>query len=180
LGERYDGVQWPRESLPLTSEAIAEKIIERVSTNAGIMHQPGFLGDVILLHEDRADYFETVSADYFKDSDFSQHEHALLITMEYGDTLDDIWAVHREPDPEKAYNDFYLHPRIQHFSRGRKVGEHHMSESLENEWRLTEHPGEKPLILQMGFHGQEDATRFQQTHREKLIAFLERELLQAG
>ena len=176
LGQRYDDQPWPSTVLPPTSEALAEKIIERVSTNAGLMHQPGFLGDAVVIHPDRVEYFETVSRDYFMDGPFAGCEQALLVTMEYGDTMDDILAVHREPDPDKAYNDFYLHPRVQLFALGKRIAEHHMSESLENEWRLTEHPGERPLILQMGFHGQADASQFQQTHRSKLIEFLNRQI----
>ena len=41
-------------------EAMADYVIERVSTNAGLMHQPGFLTDVMVVSEDaKAEYHET-------------------------------------------------------------------------------------------------------------------------
>lgn len=172
LAARYENESWPSEELPRCAKAISKKIIERVSTNAGLMHQPGFLADLLVVSEDKAEYFETLAADYINDSCFSESADYYVITMEYGDTLDDILAVSREPDPDKAYNDFYLHPRIQHFSHGQKIAEHHMSESLENEWRLDKHPGCKPLIRKMEFQGQQDSTQFQQTHFDKLVDFL--------
>ena len=176
FGERYENDPWPSTKLDLCAEAIATKITERVSTNAGLMHQPGFLSDVILLQDDHAEYLETVAVDFAKESRFAQHAACLVITMEYGDTLDDFLAVSREPDPDKAYNDFYLHPRIQFWRCGVKVAEHHMSESLENEWRLDKHPGASPLIRKMGFHGQDDPRNFQKTHRQKLVSFLQQQL----
>lgn len=180
FGERYENEAWPSERLDRCPTAIAAKIAERVSTNAGLMHQPGFLSDVMLLREDHAEYLETVAVDFARDSRFAQAADCFVITMEYGDTLDDFLSVNREPDPEKAYNDFYLHPRIQHWQYGKKVAEHHMSESLENEWRLDKHPGRKPLIRKMGFHGQDDSSQFQHLHRNKLIDFLEKRLAEGA
>ncbi len=179
LETRYEDASWPSTRLERTAEAIADKIIERVSTNAGLMHQPGFLCDVLVVDEDDVRYYDTVAVDYAHESDFGQSPHYYTITMEYGDTLDEILCVHREPDPNKAYNDFYLHPRIQRFSCGQQLAEHHISESLENEWRLDEHPGERPLIRKIDFQGQKNPARFQQTHRDQLIAFLRVQLTEA-
>ncbi|MCA9238935.1 MAG: NAD(P)-binding domain-containing protein [Planctomycetales bacterium] len=176
LGCRYENEPWPSEVLPRCPKSIAQKIIERVSTNAGLMHQPGFLSDLLVVHEDRAEFFETLAVDYVKDSCFSESDSYYVVTMEYGDTLDDFLAVNREPDPTKAYNDFYLHPRVRHFSKGELVAEHHLSESLENEWRLDKHPGCSALIRKMGFHGQNDPTQFQRTHFDKLVEFLHTQL----
>lgn len=178
--ERYEGQVWPSQRLPRTAEAMAEKVSQRVSTNAGLMHQPGFLSDVMVVEEDEVVYYETLAVDYIRDSRFGKHPHYYIITMEYGDTIDDLLAVNREPDPNKAYNDFYLHPRVQAFHGDEHVGEHHIAESLENEWRLTEHPGERPLIRKIDFHGQDDSAKFQQTHRDKLIEFFQNQLDACG
>ncbi|MEM9185345.1 MAG: NAD(P)-binding domain-containing protein [Planctomycetota bacterium] len=188
LAERYESAPWPTQRLPLTAEALADKVIERVSTSAALMHQPGFLCDVLTVNaasvgeaaQPSAEYAETLAVDYAHDSRFGEQEHYYTVTMEYGDTLDDILAVRREPDPDKAYNDFYLHPRIQRFRGNEKIAEHHMSESLENEWRLDRHPGERPLIRKIDFHGQDNAAEFQQTHRDRLIAFFAAQLAASG
>lgn len=181
LEHRYGDKPWPQTKLDRTAEALADKVIERVSTNAGLMHQPGFLADVLVVDEEGATYYETAAVEYVHESHFSKNPHYYTITMEYGDTIDDLLAVNREPDPNKAYNDFYLHPRIQRYAGGedgepRKLCEHHISESLENEWRLDKHPGKRPLIRKIEFRGQENAGDFQQTHRSQLVAFFKAQL----
>ena len=178
VGERFGDQPYPRTALPLETETIADHIIERVSSNAGLMHQPGFLGDVIAIDREaqRADYYETLAVDYIRDTRFGEHPEYLVITMEYGHIEGDIFRIDREPDPAKAYNDAYLHPRIRYFQRGEQVGEHHMSETLENDWRVGEHPGQRPLIREMGYIGQDDATQFNQTHRDKLVEYLAAQL----
>lgn len=171
--------QWPCERLPLDPEAVAGKIIQRVSTNAGLMHQPGFLCDVFVVNRDRAEveYYDILPVDYVPESRFGKKADYYTVTMEYGEFEGDPFAEHREPDAAKAYKDAYLHPRIQRFSHGEKLDEHHISESLENDWRLDNHLGAKPLIRQLEFMGQADATQFQQTHRQELVKYLQRTLV---
>ena len=159
---------------PFAPRRFANKIIERVSTNAGLMHQPGFLCDVFVVNQDRdrVEYYDILPVDYVADSRFGEHAHYYVVTMEYGEFEGDPFAEHREPDAAKAYKDAYLHPRIRRYSRGELLDEHHISESLENDWRLNDHLGAKPLIREMAFIGQADATQFQQTHRSELIKYL--------
>lgn len=174
LAERYEKAKWPCQELPLCADTIAKKIIERSSSDAGLMHQPGFLCDVLVIDEERgvAEYFNTLAREYVRDFRFGGDRHYYTISMEYGHFDGNVFDFDREPDPAKAYNDAYLHPRIRHFHGDQLVNEHHISESLENDWRIGQHPGERPLILEMGFIGQEDATQFQQTHHQKLSEYL--------
>ncbi|MCA9175449.1 MAG: NAD(P)-binding domain-containing protein [Planctomycetales bacterium] len=167
--------EWPCERLPMDAEALADKLIRRVSTNAGLMHQPGFLCDVIVVDHKRQEvrYYDILPVEYVADSAFSENEQYYVVTMEYGEFKEDPFAEHREPDAAKAYQDAYLHPRLRRYSRGEYVDEHHISESLENDWRLDEHLGAKPLIRQMHFIGQADATQFQHTHRCELLKYLQ-------
>ena len=169
--------EWPCDRLPMDPEAVASKIIHRVSTNAGLMHQPGFLCDVFVVKQDRVEYYDVMPVEYVADSRFGEYDHYYVVTMEYGEFEGDPFAEHREPDAAKAYKDAYLHPRIRRFCRGELVDEHHISESLENDWRLDDHLGAKPLIRQMDFIGQADATQFQQTHRTELIKYLQNTLV---
>lgn len=163
---------WPFEALERTAEAVAEKIIQRVSHNAGLMHQPGFLSDVIVVRSEIVEYYDILAVDYVRDSKFSSAHHYYVVTMEYGEFKEDVFAEHRVPDSSKAYDDAYLHPRIQRFERREQVGEHHMSESLENDWRVDEFLGERQLIRQMAFVNQKDASKYQQAHRAGLVNFL--------
>jgi thioredoxin reductase len=178
LTERYEEKEWRHDCFDATAENIADKIIDRVSSAAGLMHQPGFLGDCLVVDEatGKAKYHETVAVDYIIDSRFSDNDHYYIITMEYGDFDGNLFSLEREPHPGKAFDDAYLHPRIRRMYRGQFVEEHHISESLENDWRVGKHPGDRPLIRQIDFIGQENPTQFQQTHRNQFLTFLQRHL----
>ena len=158
--ERFGGQPWETVNLPGTADALADKVIERVSSNAGMMHQPGFLCDAVVWDEEAGQwrYYDVLSVEYALEERLGNEPLAMVITMEYGDIEGDPLSVAREPDPAKAYNDVYLHPLIRVFRHGKQTAEHHMSETLENDWRLGEHPGERALIREMEFVGQEDAT----------------------
>lgn len=173
ISERHDGVPYPSETLENSPHQIADKIIERVSSDAGLMHQPGFLCDCMVIDPEsgQAKYHESLAVDYVLESDFGKQEHYYIITMEYGNFDGNVFSLEREPHPEKAYNDAYLHPRIRHMQGGKLVAEHHISESLENDWRVDEHCGERKLIRALDFVGQEDPTQYQQTHFAKLKNF---------
>ncbi|EMI40457.1 NAD(P)-binding domain-containing protein [Rhodopirellula sp. SWK7] len=178
LAERYMDVPWPADSFESTPENIADKITAQVSSAAGLMHQPGFLGDCLVVDDETgtANYHANLAVDYIQDSHFADNPHYYIITMEYGEFEGDIFNKHRIPDAAKGYDDAYLHPRIRRMCRGQLISEHHISESLENDWRVNEHPGERPLIRAIDFIGQTDATRYQQTHRDQLLCFLSDQL----
>ena len=178
LQERYTDAEYGNNVIESNAEAIADKITARVSSAAGLMHQPGFLGDCLVVDEKsgEAKYYDTIAVDYILDGKFSDNDHYYIVTMEYGDFDGNLFSLEREPHPEKAFDDAYLHPRIRRMYRGQLVAEHHISESLENDWRVGEHPGERPLIRSLDFIGQKDPTQYQQTHRNALLKFLNKHL----
>ncbi|WP_417731936.1 NAD(P)-binding domain-containing protein [Rosistilla oblonga] len=178
IAQRHESTPYPSHKLTVAAEPIAEKIIDRVSSDAGLMHQPGFLGDCMVVDREtgEARYHEGLAVDYILDSEFGQQQDYYIITMEYGDFEGNVFSLEREPHPEKAYNDAYLHPRIRHMRGNALIAEHHISESLENDWRLNEHCGKRKLIRAIDFVGQEDPTQYQQTHFQKLVCFFERQL----
>ncbi|TWU03765.1 NAD(P)-binding domain-containing protein [Neorhodopirellula pilleata] len=178
LSQRYLEKPWPCDCFAADSHLIAEKITHQVSSAAGLMHQPGFLGDCLVIDDEtgQAKYFENIAVDYIQESDFAKNPHYYIITMEYGEFDGDIFSKDRDPDAAKAYDDAYLHPRIRRMCRGQMLAEHHISESLENDWRIGEHPGERPLIRAIGFKGLDDPSQYQQTHRKQLLAFLDQQL----
>ena len=178
LSERFLETPWPRDCFEATPENIAEKITEQVSSAAGLMHQPGFLGDCLVVDDEtgQAEYFPNIAVDYIQESNFSQNSHYYIITMEYGEFDGDLFNKERDPDAAKGYDDAYLHPRIRRMCRGQMLAEHHISESLENDWRIGKHPGERPLIRAIDFKGQPDSAQYQQTHRDQLLTYLENQL----
>jgi hypothetical protein len=178
ISERFLDKPWPRETFPAEAEVIAERITEQVSSAAGLMHQPGFLGDCLVVDDEtgQAEYFANIAVDYIQESDFAENSHYYIITMEYGEFDGDIFNKERVPDASKGYDDAYLHPRIRRMCRGRQLSEHHISESLENDWRIGKHPGQRPLIREFGLRGQADPSDYQRTHRDQLLYFLEQQL----
>src|SRR5690606_32385217 len=99
FNQRYHGVPLPYERLRLDVEAIAGHIIDRISRSAALLHQPGFLGDVMVVKEDDAAvaYYGDLPVDYVHESEFAQQDHYYVITLEYGHCEDDIFMINRRP-----------------------------------------------------------------------------------
>lgn len=175
LQERYENRPWPCEQLPRDPKALAQQIVQHISIKASILLQPGFLGEAIVVDEGGVRYHEAMGVDYIRDSGMLNAEDCFVVTMEYGASCDDPLAVNREPEAGKAYNDVYLHPIVRHYSNGELLAEHHISESLENDWRAMRPEGGS-MIRKMGFLDQADPSRYQETHLEVLTQFLTRRL----
>lgn len=54
---------------------MADKIIERLSCDAGLMHQPGSLCDVTVVRAAMVESYDILSVDHVRDSEFSSKEH---------------------------------------------------------------------------------------------------------
>ncbi|ODS22990.1 hypothetical protein AB835_11135 [Candidatus Endobugula sertula] len=176
LLDKYTEENWPYVTLPMNSHAVCNKIIDRVSSSPALMHQPGFLGDLIVVDKRIVKYYEDMSVDHITNSSFSTNAHYYVITMEYGEANGNIFAVDREPDPTKALNDFYLHPRIQRFNHGKQLHQYHMSEHLENDWRVGKHPGKSALIKSLDYIGNDNPEKFDDYNRSLLLDYLEKSL----
>ena len=79
----------------------------------------------------------------------------------------------REPDPSKAYDDAYFTLRIRWFENGQMVAEHHMSESLENDWGAGKHPGKRPLFANLSWSATGCHKYQLRPHRKNLIRVFE-------
>lgn len=176
LNVRYEDNVWDHTDLAPTPSAIATHVIDRVSTAPGMFLQPGFLGDVVVVGEDKARYFNNLPVDYVRDGLLGDESDYFLVTMEYGDFGADPFRVERMPDPNQANRDAYLHPRIRRFRGGQLVSEHHISEHLESDWRHEFRPNGQRLIRSLGYIGQQDDMHFEQICHQKVIDFFEREM----
>jgi hypothetical protein len=65
---------------------------------------------------------------------------------------------------------------IRRFNGSSPVGEYHLPEHLENDWRPDGHPGDRPLIRSLDYIGRSDAARFQQGYARRLREYFEKEL----
>jgi thioredoxin reductase len=145
LERRHHGETWPHDELAGTPAAIGEAVLERVNRTSALWQLFAFLGDVVTVAPDgTARYWREIPVDLVetavKDGFFGEVGSHLVVTLEYGkdhDRLDpfDINARRiAQDDAENALDGRYLHPVLRHYRAGTQVGEHHITENLENEW----------------------------------------------
>ncbi|MFI9006011.1 NAD(P)-binding domain-containing protein [Actinosynnema sp. NPDC053489] len=142
LEHRYHGVPWP--SRDLAPEAVADAVVERVNRTSALWQMFGFLADVVLVGSDGAlRYAEEVPLAHLHEAvgrgDFGDVESYFAVTLEYGADHDkvnpfDITAGRTAQDDTSGLDGRYLHPVVRHFRAGALLGEHHLTENLENEW----------------------------------------------
>ncbi len=136
LEHKYHDNPWPAVTLELDPEAVLSKVIERVNTGPGMFLQPGFLCDVVVIHEfeNMAKYYMDVRKDFVPASWFGEHGHYYTISLEYGKFGGDPFNIERDPHPEKGQEAAYLHPVIRRFDKGVLVAQHHINDDLESAW----------------------------------------------
>jgi thioredoxin reductase len=158
LDQRYHGAAWPARTLPVRPGALMEAVIARVNRTSALWQQFGVLCDVIVVDGDGhgegggagggvARYLEEVPVDYVHDTDLSGGRLLFLITLEYGEGHDavdpfdvDIARI-SQSEVANSHQGRYLHPVVRAFVVGEQVGEHHVTENLENEWDGPTHRG---------------------------------------
>lgn len=181
LDHKYHGQPLWCRSVPRDEQALVDIVIERVSTSSALFLQFGFLGDLLVVPasaEEPLRYYEGIPVDYIHDSELGQHPHYYVITMEYGEFGCNPLQVERDPNPDKAHLDRYLHPIIRRFDRDSLVYEYHLPENLENDWRLQRGPGEKSYMVAFDFPGYSGPQQ-QQIFAQRLATFLREQLGEA-
>ncbi|MCP2244364.1 NAD(P)-binding domain-containing protein [Lentzea aerocolonigenes] len=142
LEQRCHGVDWP--SRDVAPEAVADAIIERVNRTSALWQLFAFMADAVLIaHDGTARYVEEVPVAHLHEAvargEFGDVESYLAVTLEYGADHDkvnpfDITAGRTSQQDTSGLDGRYLHPVIRRFRAGELVGEHHLTENLENEW----------------------------------------------
>jgi hypothetical protein len=178
LEHKYHQKPLPCHCLPLTPEAVAAKIIDRVSTSQALFLQQGFLGDLVIISQadQKALYYESLPVDYIHDSDLGKNEHYYLITMEFGKITGDPFSIDRTKDQDKAYLDVYLHPIIRRFNGSCFASEYHIAEHLENDWRGDRSVKDQSVIRSIEYTNQPDAGLFQSSYIQQLKEFLAKDI----
>ncbi|GAA2677995.1 MULTISPECIES: NAD(P)-binding domain-containing protein [Actinosynnema] len=144
LEHRHHGVRWPALDLGTKVEAAVDEVVRRVNTSSALWQQFAFLGDVVLQSPDGSlRYAEEVPVDHAAAAvprgDFGEVARHAVITLEYGadhDAVDpfDVTAGRKSQDDVQGLDGRYLHPVVRVYEGAELVGEHHVTENLENEW----------------------------------------------
>lgn len=138
--QRYHDTPWPRRSVAQSTIPLRDVLLERMNRSSALWQQPGFLSDVVLLNTSNqsSSYLEELPVDYVKRA---TRGWALMLTLEYGPTVDDpfhVERVHRK-NARDASDSKFLHPIVRLLEDGAVVSEHHVIEDLASEWREAEH-----------------------------------------
>ena len=162
LAYKYHETAFPYREISRDAVEMTQYILKRFSETAALFLQPGFLCDllVILREAQNVHCFANVPLDYVHEKWLGAGGHYYTLSLEYGHYEGSPRHMVRDPDPNHAHNDIYLHPVIRHFSDAKQIGELHLPENLENSWlpgehafiRTTEVPGKFSAEEMLGYN----------------------------
>jgi thioredoxin reductase len=148
LRRRHHGEAWPVTELGDAVERAVDAVITRVNRSSALWQQFAVLGDLLLVAPDGTlRYAEEVPVRHVPDAvrtgDFGEVDAYAVITLEYGahhDRVDpfDVTAGRKSQQDVAGLDGRYLHPVVRWYRAGEFVGEHHITENLENEWDSEE------------------------------------------
>ena len=173
LAYKYYNAAFPYHEIRSDVVEIAQYILKRFSETAALFLQPGFFCDLLVLlpQAQKVHCFANVPLDYVYEKWLEGGGHYYTLSLEYGHYEGSPRHMVRDPDPNHAHDDIYLHPVVRHFIDATQVAELHLPENLENSWlpgkhafiRTTEVPGKFSAEDMLGYD-------------QQLLAFLHRQL----
>ena len=127
-----------RQPLPPAGDGMAAALIERMSTSAALMLQPGFLADVVVPSADggpgKFEHMRDVPVDYVTEKLLSEESELYMLTLEYGES-DQYMDPFAMPRGVGVAEDFYIHPIIRRYKGGEVVDRFFLPDDLDNDWR---------------------------------------------
>ncbi|KAA3625496.1 MAG: pyridine nucleotide-disulfide oxidoreductase [Proteobacteria bacterium] len=138
LDRKYHDVPLSFDEIDLDPENLADLVLSRASGSAALLLQPGFLCDCLVVDDDgAARYYKEINVEHVFNSDFVSNRHYYLLTMEYGQFQEgDPLCEGRDPDPDQAHKDVYIHPILRRYNGRSLEFEHHIPEAIENDWQI--------------------------------------------
>jgi thioredoxin reductase len=141
LQVKYHDGRWPSRRLEADPHALMEAVIARVNRSSALWQRFGFLCDVIVVgRETGVKYLEEMPVAHVHEREWEDARSYFTITLEYGEGHDQIdpfdVSIGRvsQSDAERSHEARYLHPVVRHYRERTLVGEHHVTENLENDW----------------------------------------------
>ncbi len=126
-------------------DEITHLIIQKINRTSALWQQFGFLGDVLIIHEEtnQASYIDALPCDYINEKLCKDQENYFVITLEYGTRAFNPFAENVERinrfDSESAEESDFIHPVLKRYSRGRLISEKHLIENFHSEFDREEH-----------------------------------------
>ena len=116
--------------------------MKHVNQTSALWQQTGYLCDVITLdfQNDKAAYYESMPVDFVKESFLQKDQHALLITLEFGqeriDEYPDVFAIPRvhKDDYKNAHLSTGIHPIVRLCKGDKIIDTHHLIEDFDSIW----------------------------------------------
>lgn len=143
LENKLLGKTWPAyEQNYISSDEIADKIVENVNKSSSLWQQFGFIGSALIINEENNSWklVYDIPVDYIKDNQDQFGNKYYMITLEYGNeffekakSVFNVERVHKD-DVENAHMSPGLHPIIRKHVDGEVVSTYHMIEDFESQW----------------------------------------------
>ncbi len=165
----------PSAEIDIQTAPLTDTIIDRISLSSAMFLQPGFLGDVIHMSGAEAGrHYRDLPVQWLHENKAMLGEDSLLVTLEFGNfgaTPTHVKRAHTahggEPDP-------FIHPVIRHYRAGEMVGEVHLSDHLDADWRRIEDKEEGAgTVTAMTFADLGQTLPIAEVVREQIAGFLE-------
>ncbi|MFE4016979.1 NAD(P)-binding domain-containing protein [Streptomyces sp. NPDC059101] len=156
LEQRYEGLTWPGQDLPADASAVADAVLARINRSSGLWNQFGFLGDVLVLHDDGTSRLrEEVPVELAHRPEFGAGQDYLIFNVEYGSGYPEIdpfdIAAGREWEDDPANESLYMHPVVRRYRAGELVSVTHLPEHAYNKWTDPEkyHEPVRAIVAEM-------------------------------
>ena len=133
----YYGKEWQNQSVRLDTICIIKALFARVNESSALYQQPGFLGDVLVIGENRqsVQWYNDVPMAYVVDNGWCSAKEYWIIVLDYGhNEAPDPFNIERFPHSKGGDDSTFLHPILRRYRNGQLVSEHHVSQDLENDW----------------------------------------------
>lgn len=171
---RVQSTPYPSTQTPLAPEDLTRAIIDRISTCSGVFLQPGFLCDVVLLDgADKGRSYHDVPVAWAQTTDAIANREYLMVTLEFGDFGADTMHVKRSHNVFGDAPDAFIHPVIRHVKGGTLLGEVHLADHLDADWRPRDQRDETAAtVLRMTFKDAGGALPPSEVANRQISAFL--------
>lgn len=178
LAHRFWRRTLPTLPVQASTDAMADVILDRVSTSSGLFSMFGFQADVMVVKQGinasdgmSVEYYQDLIVPYIMEKFVTEPSvHVFVVTLEWGKFKDvaDTFSIQRFPTAAAAAQSKFIHPVIRYFHGSQLVATHHVLEDLFASFSSTRDP---KVVLK---RGKEAIEKYHYTqHSMPLVRFLD-------